>query len=248
MQARSLAFSLLRRLERFATTRLGKGYGGATLQQEVAAMASLLGRAPGLAVDIGGNVGLYAQELRNRFPALEIHIFEPSATNLTRLAERFGTDAGVIVNPRAVASTPGTATLFSDTPGSGLGSLTRRDLEFRGIAFDVAETVELIRFEDYWRDVLARRPVDMIKLDIEGHELDALRGMGEALSHVGVVQFEFGGANIDTRTYLRDFFALFTAAGFELFRITPLGPQPLDRYRESEECFLTTNFVARRRA
>ncbi|MBL8572431.1 MAG: FkbM family methyltransferase [Hyphomicrobiaceae bacterium] len=247
MPAPTLVFNLLRRLERFAANKLGKGYGAATLEQEVAAMASLLGTTPKLAIDIGGNVGGYSQVLRDRFPGLEIHVFEPARTNLARLADRFGADPLVRVNPNAVGSSAGSATLFSDEPGSGLGSLTKRDLDFRGISFEVAEAVEVIRFETYWRDVLASRPIDMIKLDIEGHELDALAGMGEALRHVGVVQFEFGGANIDTHTYLRDFFTLFATAGFELYRITPLGPQRLDRYRESEECFLTTNFIARRK-
>ncbi len=76
----------------------------------------------------------------------------------------------------------------------------------------------------------------------------ALQGFGGALSVVRAVQFEFGGANIDTRTYFRDFWYLFTEAGFDLFRITPFGPQRLGRYRERDEFFSTTNYVAVRRA
>jgi hypothetical protein len=45
----------------------------------------------------------------------------------------------------------------------------------------------------------------MVKMDIEGHELTALKGFGAALDVARVLQFEFGGCNIDSRTYFQDF-------------------------------------------
>ena len=45
---------------------------------------------------------------------------------------------------------------------------------------------------------------DLIKIDVEGHELDVLDSGRETVSRVWVVQFEFGGYNIDTRTCFHD--------------------------------------------
>jgi hypothetical protein len=92
--------------------------------------------------------------------------------------------------------------------------------------------------------VLAERQLDIVKIDVEGHELAVLRGFGRALAATRVVQFEFGGCNIDTRTYFRDFWYFFTDEGFDLYRITPIGAERIHRYRESEEAFTVTNFIA----
>jgi hypothetical protein len=83
-----------------------------------------------------------------------------------------------------------------------------------------------------------------VKIDIEGHELGALRGFGAAVEATKVFQFEFGGCNIDTRTYFREFYYFFRERHFAIRRITPLGLQPIEQYRESDESFSCTNFLA----
>lgn len=225
----------------------GKGYGGKTVALEVRSCAKLLRRAPTLAVDIGGNIGDYTAALRATFPALEIHTFEPSSTNVEKLKRRFASDPSITIVQRAVSNDSGLATLFSDSPGSGLGSLTKRNLDHVAVPFDAEETVRTVRFEDYWRDALAQRAIDLVKMDIEGHELAALQGFGKAIAAIGVIQFEFGGCNIDTRTYFKDFWQFFGDHGFDLYRIAPWGLDRIRRYRENEECFLATNFLAANR-
>jgi len=74
-------------------------------------------------------------------------------------------------------------------------------------------------------------------------ELDSAASV---LDRVGVVQFEFGGCNIDTRTFLQDFWYLLTGAGYRLHRLGPNGLTPVDRYRETDEVFVTTNYFAAR--
>lgn len=95
--------------------------------------------------------------------------------------------------------------LFGDCEGSSLASLTKRKLDHLKINFSITENIETIRFEDYWKNKLQRKNIDLFKLDIEGHELDALKGMGEAINYTNIIQFEFGGCNIDTKTYFKDF-------------------------------------------
>ena len=237
--------TLLRGLEKQVLRGLGKGHGTKSIAAEIGTIARLLG--PGdvkLCIDIGGNVGNYTAALLQAFPTARVVTFEPSSTNIAKLSARFGLDARVTLVPAAVSDTEGSAQLWADTPGSGLGSLTKRDLSFRNLGFDASEEVRTIRFEDYWRDALASAPIDILKLDIEGHELDALRGAGAAIAQTRAVQFEFGGTNIDTRTYFKDFWDFFTTRGFTLHRITPFGPLRLSRYSEREEIFTTTNYIA----
>ncbi len=236
---------LARKVEKVAARLQGKGYGTATIARENALVHRLLGTRPELAVDIGGNVGEYSAELRRRYPLLEVHIFEPSSTNVEKLRARFSRDDRITLVPTAVSDVPGQAMLYADASGSGMGSLAQRDLAHRGIDFRAQETVPVIRFGDYWADALAGRRLDIVKLDIEGYELAALHGFGDALAATAVLQFEFGGCNVDTRTFFRDFWQFFERHGFELYRITPLGLERMRRYRDSDESFSTTNFLVR---
>ena len=212
--------------------------------QEVKLLHKLLGVRPNLAIDIGGNVGEYTAELRKRNPSLEIHIFEPAATNLQKLGVRFKDDNLIRLVPFAVSDTLGSATLFSDKHGSGLGSLTKRKLQHFNIPFETIETINTLRFEDYWKNVLDSRQLDVVKIDIEGHELSALKGFGTAIQATRVIQFEFGGCNIDTRTFFQDYWYFFKEHNFDIYRITPLGSEKITHYKESDEVFLTTNYIA----
>ena len=83
-----------------------------------------------------------------------------------------------------------------------------------------------------------------IKIDVEGFELDILNGFGILIKNIKLIQFEFGGANIDTRTYFQDFWYFFQDKDFSLFRINPRGVTKILNYSEDLECFLTTNFIA----
>lgn len=231
-------------IEKLAARVQGKGFGSHSIEREVACVARLMSRNPALVLDIGANVGGYSMAIRNQWPEAEIHAFEPAKVNIAKLRDRFSSDADVYIKEAAVSDRLGDAPIFSNLDGSGLTSLTKRKLDHIGVEFTERETVSLVRIEDYWVDVLARRPIDFAKLDIEGHELDALRGFGAAIGSTRAVQFEFGGANIDTRTNFRDFWYFFADNGFDMYRISPLGPVRLLRYSERDEFYSTSNFVA----
>jgi hypothetical protein len=89
--------------------------------------------------------------------------------------------------------------------------------------------------------------IDLLKLDVEGHELEVLKGAQQlfASGRVATVSFEFGGCNIDSRTYLRDFFEFFSARHMQLARVSTFGHlQPIANYDESLEQFRTTCYFA----
>ncbi len=223
----------------------GKGYGSNSITSEITSVRKLLGHShPSLCIDIGGNIGDYSAGLRKHFPDAQIICFEPSKTNVSKLNNRFESDSNITVEPVGISNEAGSHILYSDVPGSGLGSLTKRNLDHFGRDFEIEETINTIRFDDYWNQSLSRSPIDFLKLDIEGHEMDALHGCGDAIDHIQIIQFEFGGSNIDTRTYFQDFWYFFQSHGFSLYRITPFGIAPMKRYKERDECFRTTNFLA----
>lgn len=207
-------------------------------------VTSLLGRRPRLAVDIGGNIGDYSAELVRRFPGLELHVFEPATSNINQLRSRFVAHEQVSLQQAALSDVPGRMTLYADRDGSGMASLAQRQLGHLDIRFDPMEEVEVLRFDNYWKQALSGRVIDIVKIDVEGYELMVLRGFGDAIRSVRVLQFEFGGTNIDTKVFFRDLWSFFEKAGFVLYRITPLGVMRIEHYNERDELFIIANFIA----
>ena len=234
---------LYRKIEKSAAALQGKGWGAATTADEVRFCLQMIGHPPDVFIDVGANKGIYTSELLARLPNIECHLFEPSPHNLALLEDLFGQRDNVEIAPIALSDVAGSGTLFADEPGSGLASLTKRQLEFLDMQMNHEDQVQIQRFDEYW---LADRggPIDYVKIDVEGHELDVLKGFGDLLSQTRLVQFEFGGTNIDTRTFFQDFWNLFSQAGFALYRLSPLGPIAIKVYDVDLESFVCTNYIA----
>jgi FkbM family methyltransferase len=233
----------------FLSTLTGRGWGSHTISHEVSqvknSFAVFLNDDVKLCVDVGANQGDYTNELMRVFRNSEIHLFEPSSRNIDFLHTRFDMQDRVKINGCGLSDSERDTVLHSNFPGSGLASLTKRNLDHFNIRFDHSEKCRVIRFESYWKSELQEKRVDFAKLDVEGHELDVLIGFGKALQFTKLIQFEFGGCNIDTRTYFRDFWSFFSDQKFKVYRMTPFGLSLISRYQESDEIFSTTNFLAK---
>tara|TARA_B100001093_G_C26662063_1_gene942279 strand:- start:84 stop:857 length:774 start_codon:yes stop_codon:yes gene_type:complete len=219
----------------------GRGWEFNTIKTEINSCISLIKKEPKIFIDIGANKGLYTKEILFKFPQLECHIFEPAEQNYKILKKEINHSKSKI-NKIALSSSSGKEIIYSDYPGSGLASLAQRRLNHHNINFDHKEEVSTMRFDEYWSN--NEQIIDYIKIDVEGFELDVLNGFGKLIQNIKLIQFEFGGANIDTRTYFQDFWYFFQDNNFSLFRINPRGVTKISNYSEDIECFLTTNFIA----
>ena len=238
----------LGKLERQAQLAQGKGWGSETVAQEVGGIRELLGPAadgPLVVLDVGANIGAWTEEALRALPQASIHAFEPSEAAFAALSSALGADARVTLHRFALSDSNGQATLYANDPGSGIGSLTKRRLDHIGVEMSHEETIPTRTLES-WSSAAGLGGADVLKLDVEGHELDVIRGAGRMLDEVRVLQFEFGGCNIDTRTYFQDFWYLLTDAGFRLHRLGPTGLRAIPEYSEYEETFVTTNYFASR--
>jgi len=200
--------------------------------------------------DIGANIGQFAgiaKGVLNAHPYL-IHCFEPSRYTFEQLKFNIGDDNRFRLNNIALGKNVGYSSLFYDEEGSGLASMTKRKLEHFGIDFDLSELISVDTVDNYC-DRLQIDKIHLLKMDVEGHELDVLSGASRFLEdrRIEAILFEFGGCNIDNRSFLQDYFYFFKKYGHNrIFRITPSGYlSPLDKYREINEQFRTTNFLVK---
>ena len=223
----------------------GKGWGATSVNLEAQSalkVLSNLGIANPIVLDLGAHIGTYSAAIFKLCPGAKIYAFEPSSFACSQLQQRFQNDPRIEIYSFAISDVGGSSTLWSDIAGSGLASLSRRKLEHFNLTFDHAEEVQLKTLDD-WNLEVDIQP-DLIKMDVEGHELNVLNGAKSILKSAKVVQFEFGGCNIDTKTYFQNFWYFFSQADFKIFRIGPSGLMEILRYSEHDECFLTTNYLA----
>jgi FkbM family methyltransferase len=171
--------------------------GRALLHNEIyeIAVSELLARAAasGAAtlVDVGANIG-YMSVLMAAFarPSATVFAFEPHPDNFAALQkniERNNYGSRIVSKAMALTDHSGTASLHipsSFAANNGLGSLETAD----GPSIPVAADTLDHQFAD--------RRIDLLKIDVEGHELGVLHGARGLLSRgaIDAVVFEAHGA------------------------------------------------------
>lgn len=195
-------------------------------------------------VDVGANVGDFVSDILLTFPEASVLAFEPHPLSAQRLVEHYGGDPRVTIKQVGLGSEPTTLVLYDrgDMRGSSHASLYRSVItDMHGQ--ETSEVEVVISTLDAEMGTFEAR-IDLLKIDTEGHDLEVLRGARNLLasSKIGVVQFEFGEANIASRTFLRDFHELLPH--HHIFRLLPVGMLPLGDDGYFLEVFGFQNLVA----
>ena len=205
------------------------------------------GESEPVILDVGANVGEFSAEAFSALGAkARIHAFEPQKKAFQELVTRFAGNDRIAINNVALGRVPGEMALYGTSADTGMASLVNRNLAHVGLSSSFQETVKVERLADYCTARGVGR-IDLLKMDVEGFELEVLAGAEELFTEgrVALCSFEFGGCNLDSRTFLRDFFEFFTKYKMNVHRITPAGTVvALPRYSETLERFTNTNYVA----
>ncbi len=212
--------------------------------------ASASRRDPYVLFDVGANTGEYSAALLDRFSSVPafVHAFEPSTRTYAELAKRLGGRDRVALHNIGFSDANGPRALYAADGLSGLSSVYPRVLDHRNIHMRQTETVMLRTLDDFCREESIDR-IDFLKLDVEGHEFNVLKGSERMLreGRISAIQWEFGGSNINLRTYFRDFFYLLNDT-YRIFRIVKDGLYPMPKYWEGLEIFDTVNYFAERKS
>lgn len=234
--------------ELFFSILQGKGFAGfrISLNFEVKHILKVLKKNKNLiALDVGGNKGNFSNILNKNIENSEIHVIEPSLINFKFLKKKFKNKKNITIANIAISNKNKNEKLFYDVKGSPLASFNKRP--FLGTKKKITgyEIVKCMTLHKYIVENIKKKIIDIIKLDTEGNELNCLISLSEKIKYIKIIQFEFGGCNIDSRTFFRDFWIFFKKNDFSVYRIGPFGISKLINYSESDENFLTTNYLAK---
>lgn len=173
---------------------------------------------PGWTVyDVGGHIGYLALCFANLVgSAGRVHVFEPGENNLPYLETNIAGRDGMTLVRSAVGAIPGRATLYIEKlagqnnslvpdfevlarnaalADSGAGEVTPREVEVTTLDSYVSRTGAV---------------PDFVKIDVEGFELEVLKGMAAILRSAPVVLVEI-------QRNQHSVFELLEAAGYRLF-------------------------------
>ena len=232
--------------ENFFQNMQGKGFNSG-IKNEVKSISKFLDKSTTkIILDIGAYNGFYTEELFKKYPEAQYYLFEPQQINYSILIEKFKNKKNIKMFNCALSYEDGEGLIFSDELEKTCASLLKRDLRHFGSKFDKEEKVKKKRLDSIFEKELKYDDdfkVSFCKIDIEGHELDFLISIKKYFNKFEVIQFEFGGPNIDGRYFFKDFWYLLKDK-YNIYRITPSGPKIIKRYIEYEETFLYTNFIA----
>lgn len=123
--------------------------------------------------DIGANIGYVSAAFAHRVPQSRVVAVEPQASVrvlLQRNLVSVAPDRHVIVGA-AISDRCGEGAIDASADRSGMGCLSDRG----------AERVRVLAGEELIR-VAGEKRCDLVKIDVEGHELEVIRGLGAVLS------------------------------------------------------------------
>lgn len=204
----------------------------------------LAGKARPIVFDIGANNGEWLGEVRRINAQACIHAFEPQRALAEQILARHW---DVMVNVAAVGAEAGVLELFdyADHPGSQHASLVAGVIDSVHGGAVRSTQVSVVPLDAYCMEKGVDR-IDLLKIDVEGFELQVLLGAQRMLSEgrIGAIQFEVTQLNLVGRVFVDDFFRLL-GPSYTLHRLLPHGLMPIfGQNHWSNEQFVYQNLFA----
>jgi FkbM family methyltransferase len=154
-----------------------------------------------LVLDVGANTGGYSNELRRGGYEGRIVSFEPLAAAFGELQAASAGDPLRECRQGALGSEDGTAKInVAGNPGAASSSLL--PMKDRHLAsapesrYVGTEAVTVSRLDSIWDELAGPRDIVFLKLDVQGFEMEVLRGAEEAISALAGIQAELNLAEL----------------------------------------------------
>ena len=168
------------------------------MEEEIIRCWQLMAAASNTIFDVGANVGIYSLAALAVQPQAHLHAFEPTPEIADQLRSTATLNAldRLYVHQAAVSSRTGSATLrrFRGEFGTNGGMNFIAETP----CYDGDESVQTVTLDQFCKDNSISK-IDLMKIDIQGHEYSAFRG-AEHLIRTGAISTIFMELNWDHRS------------------------------------------------
>ncbi len=195
--------------------------------------------------DCGANIGSWTQSALQINSNLTIHCFEPVEKNFRELCSR-NPNGNAVKNQLGVGAEPGEIEIHLFESGA-CNSIYNRSLAAPS-GGQVTERIRLTTVDLYCAEN-AIAHIDFLKLDVEGHEIAAMKGMRESLAaqRIEMMQFEYGGTYLDAGTRLKDVFDWMAPFSYDFYKLRGSGLRKIPVYEVTMDNFRYQNWLLVRR-
>lgn len=231
-----------RTLLKCALSGLGVGNCGKRISGELHCLQEIIGnKEKPVVFDIGANIGEWSELALQINPGIEIYAFEPQKCAF----EKLNALPGIHAFNAGCGSMPGKLTLYDrpDISSQTHSSFCKEAIAHlgKGVVEDEADVVTIDQFVEEHQI----QKIDLMKIDVEGFEMEVLQGAKKCLKNglISAIQFEFNSMSVFKRVYFKDFYDFLP--NFAFYRLLPQGKIPLRHYDPTlHELFTFQNVLA----
>ena len=191
--------------------------------------------------DGGANIGRYSLLTNQLIPDVKIYSFEPVKNTFEVLKKNVDDVNNIIPIGYGLYKNNCTKEI-NIYPSHAHSSLI--NIQGWKVRSKEKQTIELINGDDFMKQNKITE-IDLLKLDVEGVEYDAILGFEEHIEKgkIKMIQFEYGYINISTKRLLIDFYNYLENKGYLVGKIFPKTVE-FRKYEFKHENFLGPNFIA----
>jgi FkbM family methyltransferase len=146
-----------------------------------------------LVLDVGANTGQYATKLRQQGYRGRIVSFEPLSKEFAQLRQRASSDPHWDCKQVALGSTEGYTIINiagNSYSSSLLPMLDRHVIGAPDSRYVGRETIAITRLDSLQPSLMQAHERVYLKLDVQGYELEVLKGAGRTLHQVDIIEME----------------------------------------------------------
>lgn len=198
--------------------------------------------------DVGANVGDYSKLLINSEVSISrIFAFEPHPKTFKRLKQNLIENSVLDPVQSALSEIAGNMILFDreDCDGSSKASLAE---SIFSEVYQVGSSERSVKVDtiDFFCESNEIKSIDFLKIDVEGYELNVLKGARNMLNNkkIRMVQFEFTQLNSSIGVFFKKIYDLLSG-DYVIYRMLSHGVKEIKNYDPITcELFGFQNFVA----
>ena len=175
-------------------------------------------------IDVGAHVGDSAILAKQMCQSARIYSFEPNPTTYKILSKE-GKKHGFKTYNAGVGSKSGKMTLYDSRAGDGSPFASLYPSVIQNIHQQklIRHSVAMTTIDIFYKRYLKSKQVTLLKVDVEGYELEVLKGAKNTVKSgkISAIQFEFNKMNVESRVFFQDFVELLP--DWDFYRLLPHG-------------------------